>query len=196
MRLLSYLSYRCPKFTLADRSRANNRFFEQSMFELPMRRRWFLAGAASTITVGIAGCFGNNDTESPRSVVRAYLEAEHEDGDPEAMADLLHSESPLDPTGGDDLDGGSLQIDTIAVDDRDLSSDGIETLQIRLSSETTNSIAQQENALVEASYEIEAPELSGSGPGDGTPSGRITVQNSYLTAVEDGDWRVVAFEVI
>lgn len=161
-----------------------------------MRRRRFIAATAGTVTVGVAGCFGNNDTESPRSVVRAYLEAEHEDGDPEAMADLLHSESPLDPTGGDDLDGGSLQIDTIAVEDRDLSSEGIETLQIRLSGETASSIAQRDNALVEAKYEIEAPELSGSDPGDGTPSGRITVQNSYLTAVEDGDWRVVAFEII
>ncbi|WP_336327205.1 hypothetical protein [Halovenus sp. HT40] len=161
-----------------------------------MRRRRFIAATASTITIGVAGCFGNNDTESPRSVVRAYLEAEHEDGDPEAMAELLHSESPLDPTAGDDLDGGSLQLDTIAVEDRDLSSDEIESLQMRLSGETASSIAQQENALVKAKYEIEAPELSGSGPGDGTPSGRITVQNSYLTAVEDGDWQVVAFEII
>ena len=161
-----------------------------------MRRRRVLAIAASTATIGVTGCFGNNDTESPRSVVRAYLEAEHEDGDPEAMAELLHSESPLDPTAGDGLDGGSLQIDTIAVDERDLSADGIETRQIRLSGETASSIAQQENALVDAKYEIDSPELSDSGPGDGTPSGRVTVQNSYLTAVEDGDWRVVAFELV
>lgn len=160
-----------------------------------MRRRRFIAATASTVTVGVAGCFGNNDTESPRSVVRAYLEAEHDEGDPEAMADLLHSKSPLDPTGGDDLDGGSLQIDTIAVEDRDLSSEGIESLQI-LSGETARSIAQQDNALVDAKYEIEAPELSDSGPGDGAPSGQVTVQNSYLTAVDDGDWRVVAFEII
>jgi hypothetical protein len=162
-----------------------------------MWRRRFLAAAATSTTVGLAGCFGGAETDSPREVVRAYLEAEHDDGDPEAVADLLHSESPLDPTAGDtELDAGSLQIDTVTVDDRGLSPDRIEGLQMRLSTETANSIGEHENALVDAIYEIEPPELSGDGSGNGGPSGRVTVEDSFLTAVENGDWLVVAFRVL
>lgn len=160
-----------------------------------MRRRRFLAVAAGGSAVALAGCFGDGDTDSPRSVVRAYLDAEHDEGDPEAMADLLHSESPLDPTAADaNIEAGTLQIEEVVVDDRDLSPSRIGELSMRLSTETARSIGGRENALVDAEYETEPPQLADSG-GDGAPSGRITVRNSYLTATENDDWKVVAFQI-
>jgi hypothetical protein len=63
---------------------------------------------------------------------------------------------------------------------------------MRLSTETADSLGGSENALVDATYETDPPELSGSSG----PSGRITVQNSYLTATENGDWLVVAFRIL
>jgi hypothetical protein len=157
-----------------------------------MRRRQILGGIASLSTVSLAGCFGNAKTDNPRAVVRAYLEA-GSDGDPEAMADLLHSESPLDPTAGDgEVNSGSVQIDSLTIEQRDLSADEIGALNMRLSTETANSLGGSENALVDATYETDPPEVR-----DGSaPSGRITVQNSYLTATEGGDWLVVAFRVL
>lgn len=162
-----------------------------------MRRRRYLAAAAGVGTVGLAGCFGDANTDNPRAVVRAYLEAEHDEGDPEAMANLLHSDSPLDPTAGEtDIDARSVQIEELLVEDRNLSSELLEGLRMRLSADTANSIAGQENALVEATYEIDPPELSRDGADNPTPSGRITVKNSVLTAVETDDWLVVAFQIL
>jgi len=158
-----------------------------------MRRRQFLGATVGVSAIGLAGCFGNAETDNPRAVVRAYLEAQHDDGDPEAMADLLHSQSPLDPTGSDEgIESGSVQIDSTTIEQRDLSAAEIEGLNMRLSAETADSIGGSENALVDAKYETEPPEL----PDGSAPSGRITIQNSYLTATEDGDWLVVAFGVL
>jgi hypothetical protein len=157
-----------------------------------MRRRQILGAIASLSAVSLAGCFGNAKTDNPRAVVRAYLEA-GSDGDPEAMADLLHSASPLDPTAGDgEVDSGSVQIDSLTIEQRNLSTDDIGGLNMRLSTETADSLGGSENALVDATYETDPPELSGSSG----PSGRITVQNSYLTATENGDWLVVAFRIL
>ncbi|MXR52489.1 hypothetical protein GRX03_12840 [Halovenus sp. WSH3] len=158
-----------------------------------MRRRRYLGAAAGVALSALAGCFGGSETNSPRSVVRAYLEAEH-DGDAGAMADLLHSASPLDPTAGDtEIEQRSLQIDEILVEARNLSRERIASLDMRLPEETISAIADRENALVDAAYEAEPPETDGGGE---TVSGRVAVENTYLTATEDGKWFVVAFEVV
>lgn len=157
-----------------------------------MRRRQILGAIASLSAVSLAGCFGNAETNNPRAVVRAYLEAVA-DGNPETMADLLHSESPLDPTADDGaVDSGAVQIDSLTIEQRNLSADEIGTLNMQLPTETADNLGGSENALVDATYETDPPELPS---GDG-PSGRITVQNGYLTATEDGDWLVVAFQVL
>jgi len=161
-----------------------------------MRRRRVLAATASGCTLALAGCFSNAETESPRSVVRAYLEAEHDEGDREAMAALLHSESPLDPTAGDEsLDPRNIEIDTISVERRGLSVEQIESLNMGLDAETAAAIGERENALVEATYETDPPELPDDSGRTGL-SGRITVQTTYLTAMEGNDWLVVAFQLL
>lgn len=154
-----------------------------------MRRRRYLGTTAGAAVAALAGCFGNAETNNPRSVVRAYLEAEH-DGDSEEMADLLHSDSPLDPTAGD-IESRGIEIGEITVEQKDLSEGDIGSLNMQLSAETADTIGNQENALVEANYEVEPPETDGGGV-----SGRVSVQTTYLTAMEGEEWFVVAFEVL
>jgi hypothetical protein len=162
-----------------------------------MRRRQVLGATASVATIGLAGCFGNAKTDNPRAVVRAYLEAEYDDGDPEAMAKLLHSDSPLNPTKNDEgIESSSVQIDSLTIGQRDLSAEEIQSQNMRLGAETAESIGGIENALVSAKYETESPELPGSNVESGGPSGKITVQTTYLTATENDDWLVVAFRVL
>jgi hypothetical protein len=62
---------------------------------------------------------------------------------------------------------------------------------MNLSDETATAIGDAKNALVEAEYEIDAPTVEDSDTA-GT-SDRLSVQNAYLTAREDGEWLVVAF---
>lgn len=158
-----------------------------------MRRRKYLATAAGAMTVGLAGCFGDSDTNNPRSVVRAYIEAEHDEGDPEAMAALLHSDSPLDPTAdGSTTDERSVTIDSLRLDERGLDGEQIASMNMQLSAETARAIGNQENALVEATYQIGAPELENGSTG--FSSEQLSVQNAYLTATEGGDWLIVAFK--
>lgn len=158
-----------------------------------MRRREYLAAVTGAGAFTVAGCFGNSDTDNPRSVVKAYIEAEQK-GDADALAELLHSESPIDPTGAESSETDrSVSIESTTITDRDLSVERLRSLNMTLPDEAAASVAGAENALVDAEYEIDAPSVEDSDTG--ATSDRLTVQNSYLTAREDGDWLVVGFRL-
>lgn len=156
-----------------------------------MRRRGYLAALSSAGALAVAGCFGSSDTDSPRSVVTAYIEAEQE-GDADALADLLHSESPIEPAGESSERNRSVDIREVVVATRNLSAEHLRSLDVRLPANAATAVGDVENAMVEVKYDIEAPSVEDGG--DAT-SDRLTVRNAYLTAREDGNWLVVAFKL-
>jgi hypothetical protein len=153
-----------------------------------MRRRRYLAALSSASALAVAGCFGSSDTDSPRSVVTAYIEAEQE-GDADALADLLHSGSPIEPAGESGEQNRSVDVQEVVVAERNLSAERLRSLEMQLPADAATAVGNAENALVDATYEIDAPAVEDGG----TTSDRLTVENAYLTAREDGDWLVVAF---
>lgn len=157
-----------------------------------MRRRRYLAALSGAGALAVAGCFGSSETDSPRSVVTAYIEAEQE-GDADALAGLLHSESPIEPRGESNEQNRSVDVTEVIVATRNLSVERLRSLDIRLPATAAAAVGEAENALVDAEYEIDAPSVEDGGAG--ATSERLTVQNSYLTAREDGDWLVVAFKL-
>ncbi|WP_436900879.1 hypothetical protein [Halovenus halobia] len=158
-----------------------------------MRRREYLTTVVGASTLAVAGCFGNSDTNNPRAVVSAYIETEQQ-GDADALSALLHSESPIEPTEAESSETNrSVDINTVTISERDLSAERLRSLNMNLPDEATTAIGDAENAVVEAEYEIDAPTVEDGGAG--ATSDRLSVQNSYLTAREDGEWLVVAFRL-
>ncbi len=158
-----------------------------------MRRREYLTTVVSAGTLAVAGCFGNSDTNNPRAVVSAYIETEQQ-GDADALSALLHSESPIEPTGAESSETNrSVDINSVTISERDLSAERLRSLNMSLSDETATAIGDAKNALVEAEYEIDAPTVEDSDTG--ATSDRLSVQNAYLTARGDGEWLVVAFRL-
>lgn len=158
-----------------------------------MRRREYLTTVVGSSTLAVAGCFGNSDTNNPRAVVSAYIEAEQQ-GDADALSELLHSESPIEPSEAESSETDrSITISSTTITEKDLSAERIRSLNMSLPAETATVIGDAENALVEAEYEIEAPTVEDSDTG--ATSDKLSVQNSYLTAREGGKWLVVAFRL-
>lgn len=178
-----------------------------------MNRRQFITGCAVAATAATAGCLDSlpivgddgPDTDSPEGVVEAHIDAQEElYSDPESaqerLSEITHSQSPQRPQedeGTDFAENGEMTVTSINGINtrlRDVSVQQMRSLadagfsdQSLLDSDTIETLATVETALVDTSYDTESEfEIDGE-----TESFENTVKARYLVAVEDGEWKIV-----
>lgn len=154
-----------------------------------MERREYIAVAGASLAVGLSGCLGGDDTDSPEDVAEAWYEAIDE-RDADQLESLMHSETheEVEDDDMDELDEIEYQVDVedVEVVEEDLDSDEIADRFEDVDSEDAETITDDDTAVVEVEIEEEF-ELLGE-------TAEETSTDEVLTAEEDGDWLVVAVE--
>lgn len=148
-----------------------------------MERRQFITAAGAAVTVGLAGCLGDDDTDSPDSVVEAFLDSD----DADQAEGYLHSESQMEVDDEDDDEEMEIErVETVEEENYDeeeleemLPTEGDMLEDEAYDEDAIATFAEEENAQVEAevTFEEEGEEFE--------------LEVTYLTSEEDGDWLIV-----
>jgi len=151
-----------------------------------MQRRKYIIAAGASITIGLAGCMGS--TGSPETVSEAWYEAVN-DRDVSQARSLAHSEATeIDDDEFDELDELNYEVEVIDTEiiEENPDADEMANQFSDIDSTTAETIAENETAIVEVEIEEELELLGEEAEETSTPE--------FLTAEEDGEWRIVAQE--
>ena len=166
-----------------------------------MKRRQFIVATGTAAAVGLAGCLGDGDNESPETVAEAYYEAAG-DGDEDEAEGLLHPESQIEIDQDDEMiEFESIEADAEAVaEDIDASElaefdsgmEGDPEIQPgNLSSDELDDIADgEEVTLVETDLEVEISEVEEGDPEE-VEAFFEEEPVHVITATDGGEWFVL-----
>jgi len=153
-----------------------------------MDRRKFIITTGAVAGVSMAGCSllgGDGDTDSSESVAEAFLRAGF-DGDTDRAEELLHPDSPFDPTENDNdgsgFDGSVNSLET-SVENDDFTADdlgSVEGFGMTVTEDTVSGLEGDEDMeLVRVSTELEFEEET------------FNVEYYVLAATDGDEWLVL-----